>query len=367
MNIMRTPKSADISITSRCNLRCSYCSHFTGPGDVNTDLPAGEWEQFFEELGNCAVLNVTLGGGEPFIRNDLPEIINGIVQNRMRFTILSNGTLITDDNARFIAGTGRCDGVQVSVDGAVPETHDAARGDGAFLKAMDGIEKLRKHGVPVSVRVTIHRHNVNYLHEIAGFLLEDLGLSGFSTNSAAYLGNCRDNADDIRLTVDEHSGAMATLMKLEHQYNGRITASSGPLANVVAWQNMERRRKKGQNIGDEKGLLTSCGGVFSKLAVRSDGVMVPCTQMSHIELGRILEDDLKTVWQQHPELKRLRERRKISLLNFDFCRGCDYYSGCSGGCPAEAFTNTGKEDHPNPDSCLRRFLQNGGTLPIGAD
>jgi SynChlorMet cassette radical SAM/SPASM protein ScmE len=140
MKLMKTPRSVDLSITNRCNLRCTYCSHFTGAGDVSQDLPKEEWLQFFEELNRCAVMNVTLQGGEPFYRKDLNELVEGIVENRMRFNILSNGTLITDGMAAFLAATGRCDGVQVSIDGSVPTTHDACRGEGNFLKAMRGIK-----------------------------------------------------------------------------------------------------------------------------------------------------------------------------------------------------------------------------------
>ena len=107
MKLMKTPRTVDLSITNRCNLRCTYCSHFTGAGDIEQDLPKEEWLQFFEELNRYAVMIVTLQGGEPFCRKDLPELIKGIVRNRMRFNILSNGTLINDETAAFLASTGR--------------------------------------------------------------------------------------------------------------------------------------------------------------------------------------------------------------------------------------------------------------------
>jgi len=363
MEVMPTPRSVDIAITSRCNLKCSYCSHFTGPGDVNRDLPATEWEQFFKQLRACAVLNVTIGGGEPFIRDDLPDIIEGIVRNNMRYTILTNGTLIDDEKARFLSDIKRCDSVQISIDGAEPSAHDVARGVGAFHRALSGLEKLRKYEVPVSVRVTIHHHNVNNLQEIAHFILEDLGLKSFSTNSAAYLGKCRVNADQLQLTVDEYTDAMAVLLDLKNRYNGRINAAAGPLAEATMWLNMERWREKGKNAVSGRGYLSSCGGVFSQIAIRSDGVLTPCNQMGHIKLGRILEDDVGTVWRDHAKLKDLRERRKIPLGKFNFCRRCVYIPYCTGGCPAEAYTVTGNENHPNPASCLRRFLERGGALP----
>ena len=143
MKIIRTPRSVDLDITNRCNLRCRYCYHFSGPGDVDKDLPKAEWLRFFEELNHCAVMNVILAGGEPFFREDLRELIEGIVANGMRFNILSNGTLITEDMAEFLFSTGRCDGVQVSIDGSKPKTHDACRGKGSFDRAIKGIKRLK--------------------------------------------------------------------------------------------------------------------------------------------------------------------------------------------------------------------------------
>ena len=116
--VMRTPRRVNIDITSRCNLRCRYCYFFDNSAVNYRDLPTEEWLRFFAELGELNVMDVILAGGEPFIRSDLPTLLDGIVQQRMRFALLSNGALITDDIAAFIARTGRCNYVQVSVDGA---------------------------------------------------------------------------------------------------------------------------------------------------------------------------------------------------------------------------------------------------------
>jgi SynChlorMet cassette radical SAM/SPASM protein ScmE len=331
---------------------------------VDHDLPTDEWLTFFEELNRCAVMNVTLEGGEPFYRKDLRELIEAIVHNRMRFNILTNGTLITDEIAAFLTSTGRCDGVQVSIDGSMPMTHDVCRGDGSFLRAIEGIKHLQRHHVPVSVRVTIHRKNVRDLEGVARLLLEDIGLPGFSTNAASHMGLCRKNAEEVQLTVEERTLAMETLLKLNRKYAARISAAAGPLAEGNHWLMMEQARREGQERISGRGYLTGCGGVMDQVAVRADGVMVPCNQMSHIELGRINTDDLKAVWQHHPELKRLRERRTIPLSDFEFCQGCEYINYCTGNCPALAYTIVGEENHPSPDACLRRFLEAGGELPM---
>jgi SynChlorMet cassette radical SAM/SPASM protein ScmE len=241
--------------------------------------------------------------------------------------------------------------------------HDALRGRGAFVEAVRGLRNLQKSRVNVTVRVTVNRYNLNDLDNTAKFLLEELGLASFSTNSASYLGLCREFSKEVQLTVDEHTKAMAELIRLNQKYKGRIGAMAGPLANAENWLQMYKSKK--ENLGSVPGCgyLTSCGGVFSKLAVRSDGVIVPCLQIPHIELGQINNDNLLKVWQEHPELKRLRQRMSVSLSDFEFCKGCEYIRYCRGSCPALAYNILGNDFHPSPDSCLRLFLKQGGKLP----
>jgi SynChlorMet cassette radical SAM/SPASM protein ScmE len=364
LRVMRSPRSVDIEVTSRCNLRCRYCYYFDNTEVEYKDLPTDEWLQFFDELGRCAVMDVTLQGGEPFIRTDLPQLIEGIVRNRMRFSILSNGTLIDDAIAAFLAETGRCDSVQVSIDGSGPETHDACRGTGSFEKAMKGIRTLQRHKVPVAVRVTIHRHNVHDLEAIAHLLLEGLGLEEFSTNSAGYLGSCRQNAREVMLTTRDRQEAMETLLRLSERYEGQISAQAGPLAEGQMWNQMEEARVRGAPPFPDGGYLTACGCHNNKINVRADGVITPCGMLAHIALGRINQDSLIEIWQNHPELSRFRLRHKVPLTDFEFCAGCPYIPYCTGNCPALAYTLTGQVNHPSPDACLRRYLHEGGTIPL---
>jgi len=363
MKVMSTPRSVDLIITSNCNLRCKYCSHFSSAGDVRGDLPVEEWLQFFEELSRDAVMNVCLQGGEPFCRKDFTEIVQGVVRNRMRFSILTNGTLITDEMASFLASTRRCNSVQVSIDGSSAATHDICRGTGNFQRAIAGLKTLLKHGISATVRVTIHRNNVEDLEDIAELLLEDLALPGFSTNSASHFGLCRKNAEQVQLTTEERCLAMKTLMQLVKRYGDRISATAGPLAEARDWLAMEQARLEGRASLPGRGHLTGCGGPMTQIAVRADGVMIPCAQIPDIELGRINRDDLKKIWNSHPTLNRFRLRTDIPLSDFQFCEGCVYIPYCTGSCPALASTLLNDPWHPSPDACLKAFLESGGKLP----
>ena len=363
MKVKKTPESLDLNITNRCNLRCSYCSHFTSAGDTDTDLSTEEWLMFFRELKDCAVKEVCLAGGEPLIREDLRELINGIRDNRMRFSILSNGTLITEELIDFIKSTGRCNSFQVSIDGPGPESHDVFRGRGTFERALAGLKVLIKHKIQATVRVTIHKFNYKELDKVAELLLEDVGLPSFSTNTAGHVGLCRENKDAIQLNAEEYSLTITKLFELNKKYAGRIQAQAGPLASGAHWKEMQRAFDANEAGFSSCGYLRSCGGVFSKLAVRSDGIMIPCIQIPHVELGRINKDSLREVWLNHPELKRLRDRRDTSLKDFEFCKDCKFIPYCRGGCPALAYTLTVNENNPSPDACYRTFLNAGGKLP----
>jgi SynChlorMet cassette radical SAM/SPASM protein ScmE len=359
---MRTPRSIDVELTARCNLRCTYCYFFSNPAVEYRDLSTDEWLRFFAECGRLGVMDLSLAGGEPFMRKDLKALLQGIVANRMRFCMLSNGTLIDDDIAAFIACTHRCNHVQVSLDGSRPETHDICRGKGSWEGAVRGIRTLQRQRVPVAVRVTIHRHNVGDLEDTARLLLEELGLSSFGTNSAGYLGVCRGNAGDILLTTGQRQQAMATLVRLVERYPGRIQAQAGPLAEARMWRQMEEARAGGAPVAWNGGHLTGCGCPNSKIAVRADGAIVPCNMLAHMELGRINRDSLAAVWQHSPALNQVRVRHTIPLTGFAFCADCGYAPYCTGNCPGLAYTLTGQVDHPSPDACLRRFLAEGGRL-----
>ena len=177
------------------------------------------------------------------------------------------------------------------------------------------------------------------------------------------MGLCRQNMDHIGLSVEDRILAMETLLKLNQKYDGRISAQAGPLAEALMWTEMEEARITGAVDIPMGGRLTACGCVMEKIAVRADGTIVPCTMLSHMELGRINRDDLKEIWQNHPEMNKMRERRHIPLNVFEFCNGCRYIDYCTGNCPGLAYTITGKVHHPSPDACLHRFIEDGGRLP----
>ncbi|MFO7751216.1 MAG: PqqD family peptide modification chaperone, partial [Desulfobacteraceae bacterium] len=226
------PKNLDLSVTGKCNLHCAYC-FYHDEMEARPDLPKEEWFEFFNELGRLGVRDATVSGGEVFVRPDLWELIDGLVDNRLRYSINTNGTLVTEKTLKeFEKGKRRTrlNSIQVSIDGSCPEVHDKSRGKGTFEKAIRGLRLFKEAGFPVTVRVTVNRHNVDDLENVARLLLEDIGIANFGTNDAMPMGSGCDNQPDISLTPDQQVKAMKTLAMLADRYNGRINAMAGPLA-----------------------------------------------------------------------------------------------------------------------------------------
>ena len=164
------------------------------------------------------------------------------------------------------------------------------------------------------------------------------------------------------LRLVQKKGDLA-LLRLTEKYDGRISANAGPLADGRMWRRMEEARAQGAPAFPNGGRLTACGCPSSKISVRADGAIVPCNVLAHVELGRINQDSLAEIWQHSTALNQLRSRHAIPLTGFEFCAGCSYIPYCTGNCPGLAYTIAGQVEHPSPDACLRRFLEEGGTIP----
>lgn len=359
--IIKTPRFLDLELTNDCNLRCKYCYHFSSAGDVEQGLSTAEWLSFFDELGQCGIMSVSLSGGEPLMRSDFKQLVDGVVRNRMRYSVVTNGILINDKIVAILSSSSRCEMVYVSLDGSNSTTHDDCRGKGSFIKAVKGLKLIKEANLPVSVRITVHKNNFHELHRIAEFTLDELGVHYFSANMASYMGLCRENAEDVILNTAERSQAINSLFQIKQKYGEKVK-NFGLVSDTNSWIKMQSALND-HNQSLDGGCLAGCGGVLDTIAVRADGMVTPCVQLNHIILGRINQDKLSDIWQNHPALQKIRTRRDISLSSFEFCNSCEYLSYCKGGCPGLTYSVMGVEHHPSPDTCLRKYLADGGRLP----
>jgi len=366
-DINDAPKSFDISLTGKCNLHCKYC-FYAEEMQSRPDLPLEQWQTFFEELGHLAVRDVCLSGGEVFVRPDLWELIDSVIANRMRYSILTNGTLLANNIIQeFEIGKRRkrLSSIQVSIDGSCPEVHDKSRGNGSFDKAVRGLRLLKKAGFPVTSRVTVNRYNVDDLENICRLLLDDIGLGSFGTNDAMPMGAGCSNQASIALLPEQQVRAMKSLARLAERYDGRVQATAGPLAKWRGYREMEHAKETGEKTTTwQMGYLTACGCMYSKLSVHHEGLITPCNILAKLEMGRMNVDSLREIWKTHPTLQALKDRRQIPMDRVPGCEDCEWAPFCNGSCPGLAYEMTGDFNRANPHDCYRKFLEETGMKSI---
>jgi SynChlorMet cassette radical SAM/SPASM protein ScmE len=351
-------KRATIALTGRCDLKCKYC-FYSDEMTALSDLPTDRWLALFKELGRMKVMDVMLTGGEVFTRRDFFELVDGIIANRMRYSILSNGTLITEKVLeKFNEGKRRLrlNYIQISIDGSSAEINDKSRPN-SFARALRGLRLLKQADFPVTVRTTINHHNLHDLENIARLLLEDIGLQAFTTNEAMPMGAGCDNQGDIALSSREKAEAMEIISQLLERYPGRLSATAGPQAKTKMYADMEHARRTGEMADSWRmGYLTACGCIFSNLDILHDGTIVPCHMLYGLTLGNITTDSLEEIWRMHPILEAMRNRRAIPMQQVPGCEQCAWTSYCNGSCPGLPYQLTGDFNRANPEDCYSRFL-----------
>ena len=179
------PFSVTLSVTRRCNSKCRACNIWKLP-DRNGELEAWEWDKLIAQIGPH-IKFYTISGGEPFLREDLPEILYlPFKYGRPQYLTLStNGLLperIRDQLENFLLRLDRKTPCTVycnlSVD-AVGSEHDKLRGvEGNFSKLCDTLgylEKIRARTNGPRLRIGIHtvlsKLNVDEVQRICDFFL----------------------------------------------------------------------------------------------------------------------------------------------------------------------------------------------------
>lgn len=140
------PDFLQINLTTRCNLKCQICTTYKVPSLIDQELTSTEIKQIVLQAAELGLKKIVFSGGEPFLRNDIFEIISFLRENtKMEVIITTNGTLVDSLLAEKIIQA-KINHLQVSLDGATDKTHDLVRGDGAFAKTTEALRILNKIG-----------------------------------------------------------------------------------------------------------------------------------------------------------------------------------------------------------------------------
>lgn len=156
-----------------CNLKCSYCVAKSGPTVPRRALGLENVQRLVDEAGSLGFSDIFFTGGEPFILDDIYEML-AYSAWRLKTTVLSNAMLLRGSRLeRLVTVAETVPGenlvVQVSLDGGRPEDHDAYRGRGTWEKTVEGIRLLQERGFRVRLGTTETPVNSPHLSKLCEF------------------------------------------------------------------------------------------------------------------------------------------------------------------------------------------------------
>jgi len=149
----RELNSLRISITKKCNLQCFYC-HKEGEVASNNEMTKEEIVKIAKIACELGMKKVKITGGEPFLRDDLPEIVQEIAECADEVSLTTNGVLLKE-NARtlFDAGLRR---VNVSLPSLIPDRFRKITKKDCVKQVKDGIKAaVQSHLHPVKINMVM--------------------------------------------------------------------------------------------------------------------------------------------------------------------------------------------------------------------
>jgi len=138
-----------------CNLRCDYCCVRSSPTAPRRELGLERVQRIAREAADLAVKEIFVTGGEPFLLEDIEEILVACAAAAPT-TVLTNGMLFTGRRGESLRALPRDRIVlQISLDSATPDRHDLHRGPGTWARTREGIQRARQHGFRVRLAATV--------------------------------------------------------------------------------------------------------------------------------------------------------------------------------------------------------------------
>ena len=152
-----------------CNLKCSYCVAKSGPNVPRRALGLDNVKQLVDEAIELGFEHVFFTGGEPFILNEIYEML-AYSSAHIKTTVLTNAMLLRGARLEELCAIANENLiVQVSLDGGRSEDHDAYRGKGTWEKTVEGIRLLQERGFRVRLGTTETPVNSPHLDKLCEF------------------------------------------------------------------------------------------------------------------------------------------------------------------------------------------------------
>ena len=295
---MKAPHRMDLLLSPmtkngqwNCNQHCLHCYAAEEPQASVAELSTEQWKKIIDACREACIPALTFTGGEPTLRQDLPELVGHAKWFVTRLN--TNGIRLTESLCRELAEAS-LDSVQVTLYSFDETIHDTLVGGKHFRETVQRIKNALKAGLDVSVNTPLCSLNRDYLETLR--FAHELGVTYFSCSGLIPTGNAKTPESRITaLGKDEITAIVVDACKKAREMGAEISFTS------PGWID-EAILKKNHLV------VPSCGACLSNMAVAPNGDVIPCQSwLEGTVLGNLLTDKWPKIWSSQP-CRRIRKK-----------------------------------------------------------
>jgi len=297
-----------MGIEARCNLKCTMCPR----NDPNFKEGEMSYEMFTRIMDQLPFIREAqlAGLGEPFLHKDLFTMIEYLRRRRIRSVVVTNGTLLNQQNVEKILESG-LGALHVSIDSADPEVYKSIRVGARLENVTENLRKL------------VERRN------------NDKSRLLINVNSILMRRNYRQVEDMIRLCTTVGADSIS-FSDMQYTFDVGISTESESLRRGSETEKEELRKlfEEAKALSKELGIQIglprleqpkareNCKQPWLYFVVKENGKVRPCCAIHDVEFGDLTEEDYGTIW-NNDKFKMFRAR----LLSDDLpskCKDCTF-------------------------------------------
>lgn len=315
------PLTIQWEITGACNLNCIHCYADATNKPLKGELTSKQIYSWIDQFSKYGIQNIHLLGGEPFMREDITEIIEKITQNNIFCYISTNGTLLKKEIAKELSKYEKL-AFDVSLDGTCSKTHDSFRGvKGTYDKVLNTMKLLKKNKILMNVTSVLGQHNISEIENLIELAIQNNArriqfLSLSSTGRAAIinkkLGFHKKQESVIRKKIIESILNYLDKIYLDAPFLG-LSPLTFRLLEILNFRGFDQYYD----------MLLGCDAGLTKMGITPTGRIILCPQVRK-GFGNIRKLGYLDGW------KNLNRYAKQNLI----CRAenCEYKRFCGGKC-----------------------------------
>jgi len=304
--------------TLRCNLQCLHCGSDCKTDNITKDLPFEDFLQAILPLKKAYKrdsITVAITGGEPLLREDLPQCGRKLRENGFRWGIVTNGYGYTPEVHKKLLTSGM-GSITVSLDGLEP-THNWLRANNqSFAKAVDALSLITSSKRLIYDVVTcVNKKNINELEALKELLISKQ-VSAWRLFTISPIGRAAPEAahnDDFCLNPQELKQLMDFIVMSRNDKRIKVSFS------CEAYLGKYERKARDS--------FFFCRAGIQVASVLIDGSISACPNINRSFIqGNIYKDDFLDVWNNRFKIMRDRRWTKTGI-----CKNCAAYKNCNGG------------------------------------